>query len=172
MMQELAMGLRQAGLNIFRHRRGMLFVSPIRTRVFSHESAGVSASINAILETVKAKPGINRKQLAEQLTPAGPEPADLERAKHTLASDLHWLVSEGYVIEFNDSSLDLPRSKPPVAAAEEKAAAPSEEIAETQPAAEIPADAPAESLETAAPTDDGLDPAAVAGIADPGRENA
>ena len=48
MMQELSARLRQGGLNIFRHRRGMLFVSPIRARVFSHESAGVSASINAI----------------------------------------------------------------------------------------------------------------------------
>jgi hypothetical protein len=132
MMQELSAGLRQGGLNIFRHRRGMLFVSPIRARVFSHESAGVSASINAILEKVTSAPGINRKQLAEHLAPAGAEPADLERAKHTLASDLHWLVSEGYVIEFNDGSLDLPKTKPPVAekpveaalsAAEEKPAA-------------------------------------------------
>jgi hypothetical protein len=111
MMQELSAGLRQAGLNIFRHRRGMLFVSPIRARVFSHESAGVSASINAILENVTSTPGINRKQLAEQLAPAGAEPADLERTRLTLASDLHWLVSEGYVIEFNDGALDLPRTK-------------------------------------------------------------
>ncbi len=37
MMQELASGMRQAGLNIFRHRRGMLFVSPIRVRTFGHE---------------------------------------------------------------------------------------------------------------------------------------
>jgi hypothetical protein len=125
MMQELSAGLRHAGLNIFRHRRGMLFVSPIRTRVFSHESAGVSASINAILEKVTSTPGINRKQMAEQLAPAGAEPADLERTKLTLASDLHWLVSEGYVIEFNDGSLDLPKTKPPLApAAEEKPAAP------------------------------------------------
>ena len=29
----------------------------------------------------------------------------------TLASDLKWLISEGYVIEFNDGSLDLPRAK-------------------------------------------------------------
>jgi hypothetical protein len=115
MMQELSTSLRQASLNIFRHRRGMLFVSPIRTRVFSHESAGVSASINAILEKVSSTPGIGRKQLAEQLTSAEAEPADLERAKLTLASDLHWLVSEGYVIEFNDGSLDLPRTKPPAA---------------------------------------------------------
>jgi hypothetical protein len=146
MMQELSAGLRQGGLNIFRHRRGMLFVSPIRARVFSHESAGVSASINAILEKVGATPGINRKQLAEQLAPAGAEPADLERAKLTLASDLHWLVSEGYVIEFNDGSLDLPRTKPPAApAAEGKPVAlveaePAEAKAEVQPMEEKPAD--------------------------------
>src|SRR5687768_16855467 len=117
MMQELAAGLRQAGLNIFRHRRGMLFVSPIRARIFGHERAGVSPSINAILEKVAAAPGINRKLLAEQLAPAGAEPADLEKAKMTLASDLHWLIREGYVIEFNDGSLDLPRTKPPIAPA-------------------------------------------------------
>src|SRR5947207_9241687 len=140
MMQELAAALRQAGLIIFRHRRGMLFVSPIRLRTFSHESAGVSASINGILEKVAAAPGIHRKQLAEQLAPASAEPADREKAKLALASDLHWLVSEGYVIEFNDGSLDLPRTKPPPAAnaVEEKSAAavtdaPNESSAEKTP---------------------------------------
>jgi hypothetical protein len=144
MMQELSAGLRQAGLHIFRHRRGMLFVSPIRARVFSHESAGVSASINAILEKVAATPGINRKQLAEELAPPGSEPVDLERARLALASDLHWLVSEGYVIEFNDGSLDLPRTKPPVAPAAETVekpadpiqAKPTEPTAEAQPVEE------------------------------------
>ncbi len=115
MMQELAGGLRGAGLNIFRHRRGMLFVSPIRTRPFSHESAGVSASINSILQALGETPGLNRKQLAEKLQPA--EAAEAEKAKLTLASDLHWLIHEGYVIEFNDGSLDLPRVKPPPAPA-------------------------------------------------------
>src|SRR5438105_1111377 len=116
MMQELAAGLRQAGLNIFRHRKGMLFVSPIRARVFGHESAGVSSSINAILEKVAATPGINRKQLAEQLAIADADAATAERAKMTLATDLHWLIREGYIIEFNDGSLDLPRAKAPAAA--------------------------------------------------------
>ncbi|MEP6937974.1 MAG: hypothetical protein ABI871_07885 [Chthoniobacterales bacterium] len=113
MMQELAGALRTAGLNIFRHRRGMLFVSRIRVRAFGHERTGVSASINSILEKIQAAPGIKRKQLADQIAPAGGEAAEVERAKRTLASDLHWLVSEGYVIEFNDSSLDLPRTKAP-----------------------------------------------------------
>jgi hypothetical protein len=143
MMQELSAGLRQGGLNIFRHRRGMLFVSPIRARAFSHESTGVSASINAILETVTSASGINRKTLAEHLAPANAEPADLERARLTLASDLHWLVSEGYVIEFNDGSLDLPRTKPPVPPAPggkpppagEKPAAEEGPVAEEEPVA-------------------------------------
>ncbi len=93
----------------------MLFVSPARIRNFNHESAGVSVSINAILVKLTEVPGINRKILAEQVAPPGAEPAEVERAKLTLASDLRWLISEGYVIEFNDGSLDLPRTKPPMA---------------------------------------------------------
>ncbi len=131
MMQELAGALRNAGLNIFRHRRGMLFVSPIRMRAFGHTGAGVSSSVNSIFEKVAATPGINRKKLAEQIAPVGA--ADHERAKLTLASDLRWLISEGYVIEFNDGSLDLPRTKAPV---ETKPMASNNTV--TDPSAEAP----------------------------------
>jgi hypothetical protein len=112
MMQELSMHLREAGLNIFRHRKGMLFVSPIRVRPFGHEGAVLSPTVSAILETLRASPRINRKDLAEKIVvdPAG---EGAESRKLALASDLHWLVSEGYVIEFNDGSLDLPRAKKP-----------------------------------------------------------
>jgi hypothetical protein len=143
MMQELAAGLRHAGLNIFRHRRGMLFVSPVRARVFGHERAGVSASINSILEKVAAAPGINRKQLAEQLAVADAEPAVAERAKMTLAHDLHWLIHEGYVIEFNDGSLDLPRAKAPAAAAPAEAS-PAETVEAGASVAPAPEAAPIE----------------------------
>jgi hypothetical protein len=110
MMQELAARLRQAGLNVFRHRRGMLFVSPIRIRAFVHEQGGVSPSVNAILEAVAATPAINRKELAEKLV-VDLSIEDAESRKLALASDLRWLISEGHVIEFNDTSLDLPRKK-------------------------------------------------------------
>ena len=142
MMQELSAGLRQAGLNIFRHRRGMLFVSPVRAKAFGHERAGVSASINAILEKVAATPGINRKQLAEQLATADADATAAERAKMTLANDLHWLIREGYVIEFNDGSLDLPRAKAPQP---EKASATQEKPSEEKTAdvVEAPAEEPA-----------------------------
>ncbi len=99
MMQELASRFRQNGLQVFRHRRGMLFVSPIRVRAFVHEQAGVSPSVNAILETLSGASGINRAM------------EDTEPSRLALASDLRWLINVGYVIEFNDGSLDLPRGK-------------------------------------------------------------
>lgn len=109
-MQELASRFRQNGLHIFRHRRGMLFVSPIRVRAFVHEHAGVSPLVNAILEAVSATAGINRKQLFETLTGNGAS-GDAEPRRLALASDLRWLINEGYLIEFNDGSLDRPRMK-------------------------------------------------------------
>jgi hypothetical protein len=110
-MQELASRFRQNGVHIFRHRRGMLFVSPIRVRAFVHEHAGVSPLVNAILEAVSGTAGINRKQLFETLTGNGTS-EDAEPRRLALASDLRWLINEGYVIEFNDGSLDRPRMKP------------------------------------------------------------
>jgi hypothetical protein len=110
MMQELAGRFRENGLQVFRHRRGMLFVSPIRVRAFVHEHAGVSASVNAILQALAGTPGINRKQLLANLIGDGAM-EDAEPRRLALASDLRWLINEGYVIEFNDGSLDLPRAK-------------------------------------------------------------
>jgi hypothetical protein len=36
---------------------------------------------------------------------------DDEPRRLALASDLRWLINEGYLIEFNDGSLDRPRMK-------------------------------------------------------------
>ncbi len=113
MMQELGGVLRQAGLNVFRHRRGMLFVSPIRLRSFKHELTSVSPSIAGILEAVATAPRIHRKELADKLIVSTLENTEAERLKLSLAADLKWLISSGYVIEFNDGSLDLPRVKAP-----------------------------------------------------------
>jgi hypothetical protein len=137
-MQELAGRLRQDGLHVFRHRRGMLFVSPIRTRAFVHEQAGVSPSVNAILKALAGTAVINRKQLFEKLI--GDVTADdTEPRKLALASDLRWLINEGYVIEFNDGSLDLPRgkAKPREAAAPEVPAAEPTENRSDEPAKQL-----------------------------------
>jgi len=110
MMQELTSRFRQNGLHVFRHRRGMLFVTPIRERAFVHEQAGVSPSVNAILQALSGTVAISRKQFFEKLI-GDSASEDAEARSLALASDLRWLINEGYVIEFNDGSLDLPRGK-------------------------------------------------------------
>src|SRR5881398_353384 len=110
-MQELAGRFRGAGLQIFRHRKGMLFISPIRLKAI--DEVAVSDSVRHILETLKASPRINRKELAEKFIGPNTEVAEAEKTKLALASDLHWMIREGHVIEFNDGSLDLPRARPP-----------------------------------------------------------
>ena len=114
MMQELIGAFRQNSLHIFRHRKGMLFVSPIRARPFTQDAASLSSAVAAILDALTKNPGINRKQLLEKLPQDGASDAEAaEKRKLALASNLHWLVREGHVIEFNDGALDLPRAKAP-----------------------------------------------------------
>lgn len=144
MMQELAGHLREEGLHIFRHHRGMLFVSPIRVRPFAREGVELSPTVRLILETVAASSGINRKEFAEKVIVDLPS-EEAEIRKRALASDLHWLISEGYVIEFNDGSLDLPRVKRPKSEAESKKAESVEESAETK--TNVVEDQPAEIVE-------------------------
>src|ERR1043166_9680236 len=104
MMLELASRFRQNSLHVFRHRRGMLFVSPIRSRAFVHEQAGVSPSVNAILEAFAGKAAISRKQLFEKLI--GDNASDNAEARSlALASDLRWVLYDGEVVEFIDFSL-------------------------------------------------------------------
>jgi hypothetical protein len=151
MMQELAGRFRGTGLQIFRHRKGMLFVSPVRLKPIN-ESA-VSDSVRQILETLKASPRINRKELAEKLIAPEIEPAEAEKMKLSLASDLHWMIREGHVIEFNDGSLDLPRAKPPKKEAAEPGAAPGEVVgADVAQVAASGAEDSASSLEAAGPS--------------------
>ena len=119
MMQELASGFREVGLHVFRHRKGMLFVSPVFPRPFRHDEEGVSSQVRTILEAIAAQPRIGRKELADKMITdpqktveaAVPAAEETEKAKLALASDLLWLINTGYVIEFNDGSLDLPRVK-------------------------------------------------------------
>jgi hypothetical protein len=122
MMQELAARFREAGLHVFRHSRGMLFVSSIYPRPLTKEQTAVSSQVQTIVNAIAGKPRMGRKELADKLI-ANLTGEDAERAKLALASDLLWLISAGHLIEFNDGSLDLPRSKTPKAKQENSEAA-------------------------------------------------
>ncbi|HUE62384.1 MAG TPA: hypothetical protein VMO04_04590 [Chthoniobacterales bacterium] len=154
MMQELAARFREAGLHVFRHRRGMLFVSSIYPRPFKHDESGVSPQVRAILESIGTSPRIGRKELADKLI-AGLTADEAERVKMALASDLRWLINEGYVIEFNDGSLDLPRAKAKAKESAE-AATPEEKAEEKAIVANVPAAEKEQRVEAGAPPADEL----------------
>jgi hypothetical protein len=112
-MQELSARLRDHSLHIYRHRRGMLFVSGVRPKPFAlREGQAASAQVQQILQTIEASRGIKKKELADKIL-VELSAEESEPRKLALASDLRWLISEGHVIEFNDGSLDLPRVKVP-----------------------------------------------------------
>jgi hypothetical protein len=69
-----------------------------------------SDGIAAILSAIEAHPRISRPELASLLLGEQTEIPDLETKKSALASDLHYLIHAGHVIEFHDGSLDLPLS--------------------------------------------------------------
>jgi hypothetical protein len=145
--QQLVNNLRnyfvEAGLHFFKHRKRMLFVSahkPVR-----HTAGEVfSDGIASILITVEEAPRIKRPALAAKLLGEHHESPDLAPRKAALASDLHYLILAGHVIEFSDGTLELPLAPK---AAQAAATAPEPEIEE---AAEREDSTPTESSGEAA----------------------
>jgi len=67
------------------------------------------------LETIRKEPLCERRRLLEVLEPAAllpdADPAKVTEAKTRLASDLHWLLHAGHVLEFHTGRFDLPLEK-------------------------------------------------------------
>jgi hypothetical protein len=101
----------EAGLHLFKWKRKILFASAIRPQRHPADttfSDGMSALLNAIGE----QPGIKRPQLAAKLLVGlAPDSPEAAAKKESLASDLHYLVHIGYVVEFQNGSLELPPAK-------------------------------------------------------------
>jgi hypothetical protein len=97
----------EAGLHFFKHRKRMLHVcahKPVR-----HTAGQVfSEGIAAILTAVEESPRIKRPALAAKLLGQQHDSPDLAARKSALASDLHYLIVAGHVIEFADGALELP----------------------------------------------------------------
>jgi hypothetical protein len=97
----------ESGLHFFKHRKRILYVTPIRPQ---RHAAGelFSEGISSILVTVSEHPKITRPQLATRLLGEGHDAPEALPRKAALASDLHYLIQSGHVIEFHDGTLDLP----------------------------------------------------------------
>ncbi len=179
------------GLQFFKVNRTVTHVSVARPRYLDMEATPVSQGVRQIVEFINAHPKSTRRKLIETLAPSPPPPAPPSAApaatpaagvapgvapapapeaspeQTALASDLHWLVHEGHVIEFANGILETakkPVIKPPKP--EPKTTAPAAAPAEPPPGAQaVPAP------ETAVPVAAVATPARPVAVATPAPEH-
>jgi hypothetical protein len=110
-VNELRPHLVRAGFHFFKHGKSITYVTPIKLNRFE-SIAHLAEQVQKIITFLRANPAAKRKQLAEHLAPVD---------ENVLASDLHWLIQDGYVVEFFDGRLWALDDKPakPVPAATE-----------------------------------------------------
>ncbi len=111
----------EAGLQLFKWKRKILYASAIRPQRHP-EGQTFSDGISAILTAVGEHPGMKRPQLAARLLGTlaadATEEAQQEHAAKlaALAADLHYLVQLGHVVEFQNGCLELPPGRKEAAA--------------------------------------------------------
>lgn len=132
----------EEGLQVFKHRKRVLYVSAVRPKR-AESGMGFAEGPATLLKIIEEFPRIFKRDLAvKALGPLeSPPDADgnvtespeLAARKTQLASDLHYLVHTGYVLEFSDGRLDLPLSPKQQAAVDSAKPDPDEEPSEEEP---------------------------------------
>ena len=101
-VNELRPILVKAGLHFFKYKKGFTFITPIKLNRFE-STTNLSELLQKIIAFLRTHEGATRKKLAEHLAPVN---------ETQLASDLHWLIQDGYVVEFHDGKLWALEDKP------------------------------------------------------------
>ena len=148
--QQLVNNLRpyfvEAGLHFFKHRKRLLFVcahKPQRHAAGETFSEGIASILIAIEENGRLK----RPALAAKILGAQHDSPDLAPRKAALASDLHYLILAGHVVEFSEGALELPL--PPKSAHAAASAEPEADMqAEVAESAAEPESAPTAAART------------------------
>jgi len=94
-VNELRPLLVKSGLHFFKRNNGVTFITRIKLNRFE-STTNLSELLQKIIAFIRAHEGATRKQLAEHLAPVD---------ETLLATDLHWLIQDGYVVEFYDGKL-------------------------------------------------------------------
>jgi len=126
------------GLQFFKVNRTVTHVSVARPRFLDMEATPVSEGVKRIVDFINSRPKCTRRKLMESLAPApaapaagaapGPAPAttppEAAPEQTAIASDLHWLIHEGHVIEYANGLLETAQRPLPRPSKPEKTAAP------------------------------------------------
>jgi hypothetical protein len=134
--------LRHEGFHFFKDPKGITFISRVKPQRFE-SIGHLSEQIQKIILFLREHVGCKRKRLIEHFVPppatpaTAPEPAPtveaaapapsvppdanapatpalvMPSAEDRLLADLHWLIQDGYVVEFSDGRLWAQPDKPP-----------------------------------------------------------
>jgi len=106
----------EQGIQVFKHRKRVLYVSAVRPKRAS-DTAGFADGPATLLSVIGESPRITKRDLAIKIigatNPDEPETPEHAARKTQLASDLHYLIHAGHVLEFADGRLDLPLAPTP-----------------------------------------------------------
>jgi hypothetical protein len=130
------------GLQFFKVNRTVTHVSVARPHYLDMEATPVSEGVKRIVDFINANAKCTRRKLVAALAPA-PAPAvpapnppapgapapEATPEQTAIASDLHWLIHEGHVIEFANGVLETAKKPLPRPAKPEKKTAPAAGIA-------------------------------------------
>ena len=102
----------EQGLQVFKHKKRVLYVSAIRPK--RAVVAGFAEGPASLLRLVEASPRITKREAAVKLLGVANteelESPEIAARKTQLAADLYYLIHAGHIIEFADGRLDLPLS--------------------------------------------------------------
>jgi hypothetical protein len=137
----------EQGLQVFKHRKRVLYVSAIRPKRAT-DTSGFADGPATLLSLIGESPRISKRDVALKIlgttNPEEPETPEHSARKTQLAADLHYLVRAGHVIEFADGRLDLPLATDASGSKADASSAEDEEHSEESPAVSRESVAPEE----------------------------
>jgi hypothetical protein len=136
------------GLQFFKVNRTVTHVSVARPHFLDMEATPVSEGVKRIVDFINANAKCTRRKLVAALAPGpvptapasappapGAPPPESTPEQTAIASDLHWLIHEGHVIEFANGVLETakrPLPRPPKPEKKQEPSAKTETPAATQ----------------------------------------
>lgn len=133
------------GLHAFKWGGPAQFVAAYMPRPFTGDLSDLNDGSAAIYRAIASRPGCTRADLAAQILPADHASPDFAAQKSALASNFHWLLQAGYIVEFATGELeatpkDFAAMQTPPKTKSNRGKAPKH--ASPQPAPSDPADRP------------------------------
>lgn len=103
--------LRREGFSFFKHRKGITYISAAKPKRFEAGQT-LTEHVQKIVAFLRTNDGCTRKQVLDHLLPASATDAPAAGQEQLLA-DLHWLIQDGYVVEFHNGRLAVLEDRPP-----------------------------------------------------------